>query len=112
MIKSSKALDDVSLTHGQAAKAINIYLKTRFVLSEPGSDAARVIHPPIDRILLINIGKAIEQLRPLVRKPGSREPISWRALDSEEYEALIDGLRKHVGAEPFWKLEFFWDVGV
>jgi len=112
MIECSKtACGGYGLTHGRAAKAINVYLKTRFVLCEPGGNAARVIHPPIDRILLENIGRKCEALRSLVRKPNGRDPISWTSLESQEYDELIAGFRTFVGNMPFWKLEYFWDVG-
>ena len=50
MAAKDRGLD---LTHGVAAKLINIYLKATFVSADhQDSPRVRAIHPPIDSILL------------------------------------------------------------
>lgn len=98
------------LTHGRAAKAINIYLKTRYVLAEPGSPYAAVIHPPIDRILLMRLGTERPETKKFLFKKTRNEPLAWTKLSSDDYEHVIGELRQFVGCEPFWKVELFWSA--
>lgn len=56
ILKSFKEKDIRGASYGRAAKIVNIYLKTAVILpTKGGSDFAKIIHPPIDRILLTNI---------------------------------------------------------
>lgn len=109
MITKSEAQDGVdALSHGRAAKAINIYLKTRYVLTDPCCRAAFVIHPPVDRLFLNAIQKQIPELKPAVWMPNKGRVIPWTKLDCEAYEELIAKLRAVSPKEPFWKMEFCW----
>lgn len=123
MIAESKRQNGVDeLSHGRAAKVINVYLKTRYVLTAPCSHAAYVIHPPIDRILLSNLKRCTkgnekyDGLRDLIKDTKGRV-IPWTKMDCAAYEKIISELRKfcdNQSAEkdmPFWKLECYWSLG-
>lgn len=107
------------LSHGKAAKLINVYLKVGVVCASCSPDGqvpdvarAKIgaIHPPIDRILL----------RSLPRRPNTDDAAffgnlpAWSKLDSPQYEAAIDRLKEVARwlspATPLelWRLEQFW----
>jgi len=94
-------------TYGRAAKLVNVYLKSMVVLLDLSSEAAKFIHPPIDRILLQNIARD-----PNVNKEYSRKlrNTNWTSLDESEYFDLISILKEINGDQPFWKIEEYWDV--
>ncbi len=113
-----------AMTHGVAAKLINVYLKTLFACSvdaDPaGLDALRraklaAIHPPIDRLLLDALAKKnFEERRRSWRRFRDR---GWSAFSSEDYEAVIALIREvtahdNEGGEPggggLWKIERYW----
>lgn len=91
------------MSHGKAAKLINVYLKAGVVCATPADAdeslrrAVGAIHPPIDRILLEALG---------IRG------IAWSSLDSEGYERLIERLKQMTPAPDgfleFWRLEHCW----
>jgi hypothetical protein len=96
-----------NVTFGRAAKLVAVCLKAMIVIG-PGARApvARVVHPPIDRILL----------RGLARDPGIPRPIrrewaglNWTTLDKRGYSRLIRQLRDCLDkGEPMWHLESYW----
>lgn len=96
------------LTHGIAAKLINVYLKARFVHA-PYELHERVaaLHPPVDKILLktllsTDFGGQKETWR---RALG----IGWSNLGCEEYEAVICAIRAELGNDvPMWKIKQYW----
>lgn len=97
-----------NVSFGRAAKLIAVYLKSMVVLARPETSLARVAHPPIDAILLNNIGHASNVLSPHKRL---WRRVKWTQLQEEAYYAVVKQLRETVGAEePFWKLEQFWTV--
>jgi hypothetical protein len=91
------------LSHGKAAKLINVYLKAGVVCAMPGNAddhlrrAVGAIHPPIDSILLKGWGL----------KSGP-----WSSFDEDGYDGVIDQLREMVprpnGFLEFWRLEEQW----
>jgi hypothetical protein len=89
------------LTHGQAAKLLNVYFKVRFVLdSANNDDRIKVIHPPIDRTLLAKLaeGECLELGRYK----------NWTQFSFNRYQGLIDTLRNHFDNKPFWMIEAYW----
>jgi hypothetical protein len=94
--KKGTKTEVLGMTHGVAAKLINVYLKAIFVCSgHHDEQRVRVLHPPIDRLLLGNLGW---------RKIGS-----WSKFDSETYERVIDCMRERIGrGESLWKIEEHW----
>ena len=97
------------VTYGRAAKIVAIYLKSMVVVG-PGWDTqfARLIHPPIDRILLQNIVRD-NGLPDEVRQVC--EGVNWTELPEARYFGLIAGFRQHRMDKPaFWMLERYWKV--
>lgn len=91
----------IKTSYGRAAKIIAIYLKTAVILCNKGECAkSRIIHPPIDSILLKSIAKDFIHLRRI----GN---IRWTGLDSEQYWRLINELKKYF--QPLnWGVEKYW----
>jgi hypothetical protein len=90
-----------NVSFGIAAKLISVYLKGAWVLhSNADCELAKLVHPPIDSILL----EAIDAAK------GTRlsREYKWQKLDRAKYEALIGILREIAGPEPLWKLEEHW----
>jgi hypothetical protein len=89
-----------SCSYGRAAKIISIYLKTSVLLCNRAScNASKVIHPPIDGILL----KSLSQLSGL----EDLKAIRWTKLDKTKYWELIKRLRCHF-RKIDWRLEMYW----
>jgi len=96
-----------SVTYGRAAKIIAIYLKSMVVIG-PLWDTrfARVIHPPLDRILLRSLARRDGLPKGLKQKC---ETVKWTELSEGEYFDLIQGFRQAGMDKPaFWMLEQFW----
>jgi hypothetical protein len=99
----------VPATFGRAAKLIAIYLKGMVILNGDAEPSrARVVHPPIDGILLHNMCNATDVQS--THKTTLRK-VKWTKLDEDEYYRIIDQLRTCIAnGEPFWTLERFWTV--
>lgn len=102
--------DDIrieGMTHGVAAKLINIYMKTRFVCGGFAEDErVKALHPPIDRLLLNsmaqnNFGGASELWM-------HYRNIGWSNFNDEQYTAVINKIRESCHGTPLWKIEYFW----
>lgn len=104
---SARGLREVS--YGRAAKLIAIYLKAMVILcSDAGADFVRVIHPPIDSLLLHKMSKDHEICSPRRHRWRS---VRWTQLDESAYFELVSELREVLReGEPFWMLERFWNV--
>jgi hypothetical protein len=102
-----KGVPDV--TYGRAAKLIAVYLKSMVVLGPTSnSDLARVVHPPIDGVLLRNVSKSRE-IASLNKARWGR--IKWTKLNEQAYYQLLSELRESLpDSEPFWTFERFWTV--
>ncbi len=85
--------ESAELTHGRAAKLINVHLKARFECG-PWSGHARVgaLHPPIDSMLL----DGLEKNGPHGSNWTAR---AWWDLDNAAYESLVERIRQVFGAE-------------
>lgn len=95
------------ISHGTAAKLINVYLKARFVCP-PYAFHSKVaaLHPPVDRLLLDelaenNFGKKGDLWR-------RRRAQGWSNMQDTDYENVIADIRAGLGKQPLWKIEFFW----
>ena len=95
------AIIDIPCSYGRAAKIIAIYLKTSFIIcSDENSKISKIIHPPIDKILLTSMANKINGLQ-------NCKSISWTKLDKEKYWELVKQIRLYV--ENFdWHLEKYW----
>lgn len=93
-------------THGVAAKLINCYFKALFTCGGHESHRrARGIHPPIDRLLLMELAaKDVGGLRPFWREYAHK---GWSNFESGDYENVIKKLRL-VGGDDLWRVEEFW----
>jgi len=64
-----KAFEKISLgkaTYGRVAKIISIYLKTSIILCNKGEgNKCKIIHPPIDNILLTQMANNLKELKDL-----------------------------------------------
>jgi hypothetical protein len=94
-------------TYGRAAKLVNVYLKSALVLRDLSSQAAKVIHPPVDRILLSNVAKILD-IEPSVRK--LLRSTRWTQMDEGRYFEVIEALREVNGDHPFWTIEEYWTI--
>jgi hypothetical protein len=103
VVEAAKA-QGKSLTHGIAAKLINVYLKSRFVCGGyHAHERVRNLHPPIDSVLLKTLAKLNFGG---YGKRWIKHP--WTTLDSGQYEQLIDFIRESLKGEPLWKIEEYW----
>lgn len=96
------------MTHGVAAKLINIYLKSTLVIAGHHDDPrAGAIHPPIDSLLLDALYEGnVAGLRALW---NTTRTIRWSKLNSEQYEAVIEGIRTASGSKrTLWCIEKYW----
>jgi hypothetical protein len=94
--------DDMS--HGVAAKLINLYLKIVYICGSY-KDEGRInyIHPPIDSLLLDSlydqkIGDNIDLWR----------SFKWSKMNSDEYQKIIDGIKNLNLLNGLWSIEEYW----
>lgn len=97
--------------HGIAAKLINIYLKTIFVvgasieavsLSKEKQAKLNAIHPPLDRTILREIKDRFKKC-----KKAQTPTKTWSKLKSCEYQDIINTAKEITGGE-MWRLEALW----
>ncbi|MEQ1828940.1 MAG: hypothetical protein ABL921_23460 [Pirellula sp.] len=102
MIQDAGELFSLKMTHGVAAKLINLYLKCRFVC---GGHHAHVrvsqLHPPIDSVMLkalveSNVGGFRSEWKRL-------QNLRWSKFTSDQYEHAIALIRQSLTGEPLWK---------
>ena len=95
------------MSHGQAAKLINIFIKA-LMPSDMDSISSELqerwgkVHPPIDSILLGNMDE--------VEFGGKKDwgKVPWTKLNPDQYEELIGNIIYHDKPNPLWKIERFW----
>jgi hypothetical protein len=106
MIKAARN-SGLSMTHGVAAKLINLYLKCRFVCGgHHDHPRVRQLHPPIDSVMLKaliqhNVGGFASQWRQLQNQ-------RWSKFSSAQYQHAISLIRQSLNGEPLWKIEEYW----
>src|SRR5690606_35206875 len=87
---------------GIAAKIVSIYIKSVEVLPSNGSSAiSKVAFPPVDSILLKNL---------ISEKKIDIKSTAWSRMSKEDFMEVIGILKSLMVDEPFWKLEYFWNV--
>ncbi|MCB1582564.1 MAG: hypothetical protein KDI92_05815 [Xanthomonadales bacterium] len=96
-----------NVSYGRAAKLVAVYLKGMVVIEDLSSDLARIIHPPIDRILLQNLSNKNEVS---LENKKLFKSSNWTQLIQSEYFVLVSALREVISDEPFWKIEEYWTV--
>lgn len=104
-------------THGVAAKLINCYLKGVFTCGGHfPCDRVRVMHPPIDRLLLNDLMKPLDKKYSEITRTKIIEKKNvwkkyrnrgWSNFCSIEYEDVISNIKDVYDGE-MWKVEEYW----
>ena len=103
MIETFKGIGISNASYGRVSKIISIYLKTSIILCNKSEcDKSDIIHPPIDGILLKNIGAEFQELKSL-------KDARWTTFDKDEYWIVVSKIRNHFGKFN-WTLEKYWEV--
>ena len=118
-------------THGVAAKLINVYMKSLFLasiqenISDQNIAKRNAIHPPIDRVLgieLLKMGRNPSTLSNSNNEQATRirdkrstwsmlygyRSIGWSNFDSEQYQKVIEAIRYVTKHEGLWTIEEYW----
>jgi hypothetical protein len=104
-------------THGVAAKLINIYLKSTVICSisssfSEGQSRSSVIHPPIDRLLLLALSDHARSTGSIKRIPDCHwrryAVLGWSKFNSSQYEDVIREVRRFSNGRPLWMIEEHW----
>ncbi len=107
LIELSSNVMKKPLTHGIAAKMINIYLKSIIICGgyyrHPKSEA---IHPPIDSVLLKEL--ASKNFNGNARFWRMSNKIAWSNFNSEQYQNVIDEIRSGLNGKALWRIEEYW----
>jgi len=103
----AKGLGKDNFTHGIAAKLINVYLKSRFVCGGyHDDDRVKALHPPIDRLLLEELGRQKIWRHGIELKDARKK--GWSNMTSSDYEGLITLIRDNMPDKPLWMIEENW----
>jgi hypothetical protein len=97
------------LTHGVAAKLINVYLKCRFVCGgHHAHENVRSLHPPIDDVLLRRLAE--DDCGGFKADWCKAHRTRWSNFKSVDYEVVIDRIRQtqEQRGEPLWEIERYW----
>ena len=106
MIKAARQ-DNLKMTHGVAAKLINLYLKCRFVCGGfHDHPRVRNLHPPIDSVMLKALAKA--NVGGFETDWKKLQDQKWSKLNSTQYEKAIQLIRHCMKDQPLWKIEEYW----
>ena len=94
------------MSHGVAAKLINVYLKARYL--GDGGKMASYLHPPIYGLLIDGIKTAIRDNKLLkIELPSNK---TWSKFECKDYEEWIRVITSLLDGKPLWKIEEFWPV--
>ena len=97
----------LKFTHGIAAKLFNCYLKSMYVNDESiDLKIRKIIHPPIDSLLLKSLYKKNIGDNKNIWKNASK--ISWSKFSSNDYETVINKIIEIYSNEGLWKVEEHW----
>jgi len=93
-----------TITHGVAAKLVNVYLKLRMVCAGFENDTrVAVLHPPIDSVLLGELQKQN------VGGFGTQwTETAWSKFDYKQYQRIINMIRQAIPGLPMWMIEQCW----
>lgn len=108
IIKNGKTKYDLNITHGVAAKLINVYLKSLLVCGGyHNHEKVKALHPPVDSLLLSELEeKNVGGLREIWKHYGN---IRWSKFSSDEYEDLIKKIQQVLQPEAgLWSIEEYW----
>jgi len=106
-IIAKAAIEGWVVTHGVAAKLINVYLKSRFACGVfADNPKVQAIHPPIDSLLLQALAR--NDLGGMAKFWAQAHKDRWSKFDSATYEKVIQGIRESLNGRPMWEIERFW----
>jgi hypothetical protein len=106
VIEAAKA-ENLTFTHGVAAKLINVYLKGSIVCGgHHHHPKVEALHPPIDAVLLKTLKE--KDVGSLGEAWHLAEKIRWSKFDSPQYESVISNIRQVMQDEPMWAIEKYW----
>lgn len=96
------------ITHGIAAKLINVYLKTVFVtVKGAGEESVDGLHPPFDSLLLKGLKKADSDTKR--KKEWARlAKLGWSKWNADDYRRAVELGRQERANRPFWTIEEHW----
>jgi hypothetical protein len=97
----------ITATHGVAAKLINCYVKVRLVCAGCHDDErVKAMHPPIDEVLLKRLAELdVGGFKQKWRAAGATR---WSKFNSDQYERVIDLVRRALPGQPLWRIEEHW----
>ena len=99
--------NNLNFSHGVAAKLINCYLKVRFVCAgHHNHDHVKGLHPPIDAILLKGLAK--KNIGGFSSYWVHYHKARWSKYTSDQYEEVIDLIRRSIPDRPLWEIEREW----
>jgi len=98
----------VGVTHGVAAKLVNVCLKSVFVCAGQHHNACvKSLHPPIDSQLVNQLYK--NNVGDLRREWGQAKNMRWSRFTSEQYEKVIANVRLALSENvPLWRIAKYW----
>jgi hypothetical protein len=98
----------IEITHGVAAKLINMYFKSALVCGGSHEhERVKALHPPIDSLILASLAK--NNIGGYKKEWRKFSMIRWSKLNCQEYEELIGKLRSCFGINNgFWQVESHW----
>jgi len=95
------------LTHGVAAKLINVYLKARFICGGYHNEfKVKALHPPIDSVLLESLKD--HDVGGLCQTWKKFANLKWSKFDSDQYEEVIQLITTSLEGKPLWMIEQHW----
>lgn len=108
MIHVAQKNYELAFRHGIAAKLINVYFKSIFVCGGVhGDPRVKAIHPPVDSLLLDAL--YLNDIGGQKRNWQTARRRRWSNLSSEQYEALIETIRRVLPPpHGLWEIEQHW----
>jgi hypothetical protein len=95
------------MSHGVAAKLINSYLKSRFLCGAYfANERVQALHPPIDRTLLRALKN--DDIGGMKKDWAEAEKKAWSKYSSDDYEDVVEKIRKALKGKPLWLIEQYW----
>lgn len=96
------------LTHGVAAKLLNVYLKSLFVCGGyHHHEKVKSLHPPIDSLILDELTERnIGGLEKVWKRYAN---IGWSKFSNDDYEDLIKNIKQVIQPDSgLWSIEEYW----
>jgi hypothetical protein len=96
------SLANIAASYGRVSKIIAVYFKTSIIISANSDESKiRLIHPPIDRIILKNLPSNVPEFKAIKK-------LNWTQLDQKDYWLMVETIRNKLGFFD-WRLETLWN---